>query len=201
MKHSVLLDTSFFIRLLNDEDPLHQNALGYFKYFLDQGVILKVSTVSIAEYCVRGKLEDLPLKNVQIIPFNVKHAQRTGEFAKILFKENSIAVEQLMPRAIIPNDSKLFAQADLDNSITYFVTSDKRSTNTLAKLKKGTNPKFEIIDIQVPYHKPSEFWIYKYLRILRFFYYILRISTNNNNYQQKSANSPHCLGFVIPNYR
>ncbi len=26
MTHSVLLDTSFFIRLLNDEDPLHQNA-------------------------------------------------------------------------------------------------------------------------------------------------------------------------------
>lgn len=31
MKHSVLLDTSFFIRLLNDEDPLHSNALGYFQ--------------------------------------------------------------------------------------------------------------------------------------------------------------------------
>ena len=34
MKDKVLLDTSFFIRLLNDEDPLHENALGYFKYFL-----------------------------------------------------------------------------------------------------------------------------------------------------------------------
>tara|TARA_R110000751_G_scaffold161356_4_gene267442 strand:+ start:39561 stop:39773 length:213 start_codon:yes stop_codon:yes gene_type:complete len=62
MKHSVLLDTSFFIRLLNDEDSLHTNAVGYFKYFLENDIVLKVSTISIAEYCVLGKLGDLPLK-------------------------------------------------------------------------------------------------------------------------------------------
>lgn len=31
-QNSVLLDTSFFIRLLNEEDSLHLNALGYFRY-------------------------------------------------------------------------------------------------------------------------------------------------------------------------
>lgn len=109
MKHSVLLDTSFFIRLLNDEDPLHSNAVGYFKYFLENEIALKVSTISIAEYCVLGRLQDLPLKNVQIAPFNLKDAEKTGEFAKIIFSQNKINVEQLSPRAIIPNDSKLFA--------------------------------------------------------------------------------------------
>jgi len=151
MKHSVLLDTSFFIRLLNDEDPLHSNAVGYFKYFLENEIALKVSTITIAEYCVLGKLEDLPLKNVQIVPFNLKDAEKTGEFAKIIFTENKISVEKLSPRAIIPNDSKLFAQSDLDKTIIHFVTSDVRSKNTLALLKKGTNPKFEIISIDVPY--------------------------------------------------
>ena len=151
MKHSVLLDTSFFIRLLNDEDPIHPNAVGYFKYFLENEIILKVSTISIAEYCVHGKLDDLPLKNIQIVPFNLKDAERTGEFANILFRENKISEESLSPRAIIPNDSKLFAQADLDKTINYFVTSDVRSKNTLALLKKGTNPKFEIISIDVPF--------------------------------------------------
>lgn len=29
-QRSVLLDTSFFIRLLNDEDKLHDNAVGYY---------------------------------------------------------------------------------------------------------------------------------------------------------------------------
>lgn len=151
MKHSVLLDTSFFIRLLNDEDPLHSNAVGYFKYFLEKEIALKISTISIAEYCVLGKLEDLPLKNLQIVPFNLKEAEKTGEFAKIIFTQNRISAEKLSPRAIIPNDSKLFAQSDLDKTITHFVTSDVRSKNTLALLKKGTNPKFDIISIDIPF--------------------------------------------------
>ena len=127
MKHSVLMDTSFFIRLLNDEDELHENALLYYKYFLENDIILKVSTISVAKYCVLGKLDDLPLKDLRIIPFNINHAEKTGEFAKIIFSKNRISNKKLIPRAIIPNDSKLFAQADLDKSITHFVTSDERS--------------------------------------------------------------------------
>jgi hypothetical protein len=141
------------IRLLNDEDPLHKNAVGYFRYFLENDIILKVSTITIAEYCVLGNLEDLPLKNIQIVPFNLKEAEKTGQFANIVFTENKVSEEKLTPRAIIPNDSKLFAQADLDKSITHFVTSDIRSKNTLALLKKGTNPKFEIISLDIPFNE------------------------------------------------
>lgn len=153
MKYSVLLDTSFFIRLLNDEDSLHSNAKAYFKYFLENEIILKVSTISIAEYCVQGEIDELPLRNIQIIPFNLDHAKRTGEFAKIIFEENKISAEKLSPRAIIPNDSKLFAQADLDKKITYFVTSDSRSISTFLALKKRITPKFEIINISNPYNE------------------------------------------------
>lgn len=151
MKHSVLLDTSFFIRLLNDEDPLHRNAVGYYKYFLENEITLKISNISIAEYCVLGKLEDLPLKNLQIIPFNLKEAERTGKFAHVIFSENKIEIEKLTPRAIIPNDSKLFAQADLDKTITHFITSDLRSKVTLELLRKVVTPKFSIISIDLPY--------------------------------------------------
>lgn len=153
MKHSVLLDTSFFVRLLNDEDPLHDNAKGYFRYFLENEVILKISTITIAEYCVKGKIDELPLRNIQIIPFNLDHAKRTGEFAEAIFEENKISKEKLLPRAIIPNDSKLFAQADLDKSITHFVTSDSRSKSTYLTLKKRISPRFEIIDISKPYNE------------------------------------------------
>lgn len=31
--YGVILDTSFFIRLLSAEDKLHSNAVGYFKFF------------------------------------------------------------------------------------------------------------------------------------------------------------------------
>ncbi len=99
MKHSVLLDTSFFIRLLNDEDKLHENALSYNKYFIENDITLKASTISIAEYCVLGRIEDLPLKDIQIIPFNLNHAEKAGEFAKIIFTENKITFQKLIPRA------------------------------------------------------------------------------------------------------
>lgn len=153
MTHSVLLDTSFFIRLLNDDDPLHQNARDYFKYFLDHEVVIKVSTISIAEYCVKGKIDELPLMNIQIMPFNLDHAKRAGEFACVIFEERNISEVDLRPRAIIPNDSKLFAQADCDMTITHFVTSDNRSKNTLILLQNRVKPKFEIIDISVPYNQ------------------------------------------------
>lgn len=153
MKHSVLLDTSFFVRLLNDEDPLHNYAKGYFKYFLENEIVLKISTISIAEYCVRGTIDELPLKNLQIIPFNLDQATKTGEFAAAIFSENKLSEEKLTPRAIIPNDSKLFAQADSDKSITHFVTSDSRSKGTYGNLKKRIKPKFEILDISRPYNE------------------------------------------------
>ena len=121
---SVLLDTSFFARLLNDEDILHTNAKGYFEYFLKKNITLKVSTISIAEYCVKGKVEELPLENLQIVPLNVDHATKTGAFARAIFEENGRSIDKLSPRDIIPNDAKLFAQANLDDSITHFVTSD-----------------------------------------------------------------------------
>ena len=125
--------------------------MGYLQYFLENEIILKISTITIAEYCVRGTIDELPLKNMQIVPFNLDHAKKTGEFADIIFRANNLSTKKLSPRAIIPNDSKLFAQAHLDKTITHFITSDNRSKNTFAKLKKRATPNFEIISIEKPY--------------------------------------------------
>ncbi|MCY7363425.1 MAG: hypothetical protein LH629_15360 [Ignavibacteria bacterium] len=45
---AVLLDASFFLRFLNDADPLFKNADGYFRYFLQQEISMVVSTIAIA---------------------------------------------------------------------------------------------------------------------------------------------------------
>ena len=42
MHKSVLLDTSFFIRFLTDEDPLFKNADGYFRYFLKEEITMMI---------------------------------------------------------------------------------------------------------------------------------------------------------------
>lgn len=82
-------------------------------------------------------IDFLELKTARAIE-NIQNlsVQKDYEFAKILFRENRISEESLYPRAIITNDSKLFAQADFDKTTTHFVTSDVRSKKTLALLKK-----------------------------------------------------------------
>lgn len=55
LPYSVILDTSFLIRLLSAKDSLHLNAVGYFKYFLENDIPMYVSTISVAEYCVNSE--------------------------------------------------------------------------------------------------------------------------------------------------
>lgn len=150
MDYEVLLDTSFFIRLLNEKDPLNISTKNYFYHFVENSIKLSISTISIAEFCVFSKFENLPLKFLNIINFQQNHSIRSAEFAKIIFdlkKSQNLIIE---PRVIIPNDTKLFAQADIEENIKYFVTSDKRS-KVIYKLLESQNiiqkPKFSIIDI------------------------------------------------------
>lgn len=154
MMHSgVLLDTSFFIRLLNGEDVLHENAKAYFKYFVENDIVMKFSTVSIAEFCVKDELESLPLRNIQIIPFNLDHAKTAGLFTKAIYDQKGINSTEIRPRAIIPNDSKLFAQAHLDKSIQFYVTSDIESGKTINLLKKEIEVSFTFVDISKPFNE------------------------------------------------
>jgi len=148
---SVLLDTSFFLRFLNDESPLYKNADNYFRYFIEHKITMMISTISIAEYCVGGDIHELPLKNLQIVPFNLDHSKRTGEFAKIVFQNKGKL--KLNERNIIPNDTKLFAQADCEKSVEFYLSSDKESFKIYNLLKQHTNPKFQFIDLNTPYNQ------------------------------------------------
>lgn len=114
----------FFIRLLNEEDPLHENALGYFRYFLEHDFVIKISTIAIAEYCVRGDVSELPLKNMLIVPFNFDHAQRAGKMIAEVYAEKKKRGATIAPRAVVPNDTKMFAQADVDPDINFYGTAD-----------------------------------------------------------------------------
>jgi len=74
----VLVDTSFLIRLLKADDPLHANAKAWFKECMDRKVPMHLSTIVIAEWCVQGSLDQLPVRNLRVLPFNVDHALRSG---------------------------------------------------------------------------------------------------------------------------
>ena len=145
----VLLDTSFFIRLLNEQDPLHKNVLGYYRYFLENHFVLKCSTISIAEYCVQGGVDELPLKDVQIVPFNFNHAQRAGQLAKVVFQNRNAL--NISSRNVIPNDTKLFAQADSEDEIEIFATTDEECIKVYKLLNSHQKLNFEIMNVRKPY--------------------------------------------------
>ena len=151
MHKSVLLDTSFFIRFLNEKDPLFKNADGYFRHFLKEEITMMISTISIAEYCVYGHIYELPLKNLQIVPFNLDHSKKTGEFARIVFQNKGKL--KLNERNIIPNDTKLFSQADCEKTVEYYLSSDTESLKIYNLLKEETKPKFIFIDLHTPHNE------------------------------------------------
>lgn len=153
MHKSVLLDTSFFLRFLNDKDALFNNADGYFRYFIQNEINMMISTISIAEYCVGGNINELPLRNLQIIPFNLDHSKRTGEFAKFAFEAKKKGSLDVSNRNIIPNDTKLFAQADVEKSIEFYLSSDIESLKVYNLIKEKLKPKFQFIDLNIPYNQ------------------------------------------------
>ena len=85
-KGCVLLDTSFFIRLLKEDDRLHQNAV-------------------------------------------------------------------ITPRTVVPNDTKMFAQADLEDEITHYVSADSEATKVFSLINEEYKMKFAYVDISVPHRQ------------------------------------------------
>ena len=54
-------------------------------------------------------------------------------------------------RNIIPNDSKLFSQADVEQSIIHYLSSDKESIKIYNILKdENKQLKFNFIDLNIP---------------------------------------------------
>jgi hypothetical protein len=133
---------------LNSGDSLHENAKEYYRYFLAQKTVLKCSTISIAEYCVKGKYTELPLRNLQILPFNFDHAVRAGEIMSIL-KANK-GTPAGAERVVVINDIKLFAQADVEPEIEGFVTSDSEGKKLYDSVMQNRKLSFTFVDIKQP---------------------------------------------------
>ncbi len=142
----ILLDTSFIIRLLKTDDPLHPNTKAWFRWLLDHKVPMHLSTISISEFCVKGSFDQLPLRNVRVLPFNWQHAQRAGEFTGILLDQRKDE-----ERAVVINDIKLLAQADVEARISHFLTKDRKLNAKVDLLTKaGVRLNASILDLNTP---------------------------------------------------
>lgn len=152
---SILLDTSFILRLLKRDDPLCENAEIYFRAFLNKQIPMFFSTISIAEYCVRGSYNELPMRNLQVLPFNTHHAIKAGEFMSEIFRVRETQRAELSNRAVVINDTKLFAQADSESFISHYITSDSKSAKVYNLLANVIPIRFTFIDLKTP---PGEFF-------------------------------------------
>lgn len=147
--HGVLLDTSFVIRLMKTGDPLHANAQSWFKELLDRQIPMYLSTIVIAEYCVKGSFDELPVRNLRVLPFNVDHARRAGPFAGTLLEQRIKGGPD--ERTVVLNDVKLLAQAESAREISHFLTKDAGFHGRVQQLRDGGHVLgTRIIDLETP---------------------------------------------------
>ena len=146
----VFCDTGFVIRLLDKTSELHENALGYFRYFLENDYLIRMSTIAVAEFCVKDEIGHLPLQQILLSPFNAHHASVTGECARILYDAKAKGVIEVDARVIIQNDVKLLVQAECE-SADFYLTSDSRSKRMYDLLKERGKLSYDFTDIHTPY--------------------------------------------------
>jgi len=145
---SILLDTSFCIRLLKSNDPLHQNAKDYFKYFLEKKVEIYLSSIVIAEYSVKDDANNLPLEFVKIVPFDFFDGKTAGEFHSILLKNKEQVA--LLERNVIKDDCKLIAQI-FNRKIGAYITKDKKSFGQIfMPIQSSKSFSIELLDLEIP---------------------------------------------------
>ncbi len=127
---SIMLDTSFCIRLMDENDALHLNALDYFRHFLTEKITIHLSTIAVAEYAVGDDPSNLPLDNLQIEAFDFRDGETAGNFHKaIREKKGSIAIYN---RSIITNDVKILAQTH-NRNIDAIISKDAKSYKNYIK--------------------------------------------------------------------
>lgn len=145
MARAVLLDSGFLIRLMNPEDSLHHVALDFFKKCIAGGIVCKVSTIALAEYGVKGDLRFLPTRYLQYVPFLYSHAKVAATFMRTVIQAKQERGAVIQPRVIIPNDTKMFAQASDDPEVFAFVSADAEAKKVYDLLE---HPDFEFVNLR-----------------------------------------------------
>lgn len=145
---TILLDNSFVTRLLKSNDEYHQNAIEYFQYFLENEIILYLSTIVISEYAVADNPDNLlALEAFQILEFDYGDAKLSGEY--FAFLKNDEELRENEERKVIINDIKLFAQIQ-NRKIDAFISKDRKALNKMINPLKAKGLNFEFIDLSIP---------------------------------------------------
>lgn len=124
--NGVLLDTSFLISLSDPNRRYHREAELYYRECISRQVPMWLSAIVISEFQVKQAINDLPLRNFIVLPFNVDHAMACGLLVRAYPRDLGD------DRVKVKDDFKLIAQCQCEG-ITHMLSED---ANTLAKYLK-----------------------------------------------------------------
>jgi hypothetical protein len=89
-----------------------------------------LSTIVISEFQVKQAINDLPLRNFVVLPFNVDHAMKCGLIIRAMARDPED------DRVRVKDDFKLLAQCDCE-AVSHLISED---ASTLAKyLERARN--------------------------------------------------------------
>jgi predicted nucleic acid-binding protein len=117
MRNAVLLDTSFLITLADPRRARHAVAKQYFQHFLSSHMPMVVSSIVVAEFCVRQELSTLPLEQLILLPFTHEDAEVAASFDFKALK----GVEK--DRQSLKDDLKIIGHAHA-RKLGYVITDD-----------------------------------------------------------------------------
>jgi hypothetical protein len=120
-----VLDTGFLISLVDRNREGHEAAKAYYKFFLQNDVIMFLPTVVAAEFAVKQSVHDLPLRNFRVLPFNLTDAIRCANLNVVYYRGKHGSGQ----RDAVKDDFKILAQAE-EQSAEVILTEDE---NTLSK--------------------------------------------------------------------
>lgn len=146
---SVLVDNSFCIRLLKQDDPFHENCVKYFEYFLQNNVIIYLSTIVISEYAVLDNPDNLlAFKAFRVLEFDYMDAKISGNYYYNLMQDKELL--KTLGRKIVINDLKILGQIQ-NREIDAYISKDFASfQKMIIPLKSLGLLNVEYIDITVP---------------------------------------------------
>lgn len=118
-----MLDTSFLISLSDPGRANHTTAVHYYKECIVRRLPMFLSTIAVSEFQVRQAINDLPLRNFIVLPFNVDHAMACGLLVRASARDPGD------DRARVKDDYKLIAQCQCE-AVSHLLTEDE---STLTK--------------------------------------------------------------------
>lgn len=131
MSKSVLLDTCFLISFVDDSRPNHEKAVKYFKYFIDEGISMYLSSIVCSEFTIKQEINDLPLDSLKMISYNIPDSYTSSNIYKALMTNRSDS----SCRNCVKDDLKLTGLCEF-NKIDFLITEDDRFYDKLLKLKR-----------------------------------------------------------------